>query len=100
MNCSSTISIPGTTEEEVFVHCWDGPLSDVEAPVVEGDDLYTAMIWSLLFLADCCNNMGDQVPPPGHDVIHEQMMNWMENNAHTPKRLEDETLESLLVYVM
>ncbi len=46
-NCSSTMSIPSTTEEEVFERRWDDPLSDVEAPVVEGDDSYTTMIRSL-----------------------------------------------------
>ena len=34
----------------------------------EGYDLYTAMIQSLLFLADCRNNVGDWVPPLGFDV--------------------------------
>eukprot|EP00978_Attheya_sp_CCMP212_P014653 scaffold37475_cov44-Attheya_sp.AAC.1 len=97
------MSIPNTTEEEVFERHWgDGPLIDVEAPVVEGDDLYTAMIRSLLFLVDCRNNEGDRVPLlPSFDVIHQQTANWMENKAHTLKFVEDETLdESLLVFVM
>eukprot|EP00978_Attheya_sp_CCMP212_P027125 scaffold90447_cov46-Attheya_sp.AAC.3 len=83
------MSIPSTTEEEVFERRWNGPLSDVEAPVVDGDDSYTAMIRSLLFLADCCNNEGDRVSPSSFDVIHQQMANWMENKVHTPKFVED-----------
>eukprot|EP00978_Attheya_sp_CCMP212_P002872 scaffold5875_cov53-Attheya_sp.AAC.14 len=72
----------------------------MEAPVVEGDDSYTAMIRSLIFLADCHNNEGDRVSPPSFDVIHQQMVNWMENKAHTPKFVEDEMLESLLAFVL
>eukprot|EP00978_Attheya_sp_CCMP212_P030168 scaffold109968_cov67-Attheya_sp.AAC.2 len=65
------MSIPSTTKEEVFVRHWNGPLADVEAPVVEGDNLYTAMIQSLWFLADCHTiNEGDRVPPLGFDVIY------------------------------
>jgi mono/diheme cytochrome c family protein len=94
------MSIPGTTEEEVYERRWDGPLSDVEAPVVEGDDSYTAMIRSLLFLADCRNNEGDRVTPPSFELVHQRTANWMENKAHTPKFVEDETLESLLAFVM
>eukprot|EP00978_Attheya_sp_CCMP212_P044261 scaffold305438_cov57-Attheya_sp.AAC.1 len=93
------MSIPSTTEEQVFERYWDGPLSDVEAPVVEGDDSYTAMIQSLLFLADCRNNEGDHVYLPSFDVIHQQMENWMENKAHTPKFLEDEMLDREFVGV-
>eukprot|EP00978_Attheya_sp_CCMP212_P025812 scaffold83836_cov69-Attheya_sp.AAC.1 len=89
------MSIPSMTEEEVFERCWDGPLSDVEAPVVEGDDSYTAMIRSLLFLADCRNNEGDCVTPPSFEVIHQRTANLMKNKAHTPKFVEDEMLESL-----
>eukprot|EP00978_Attheya_sp_CCMP212_P042891 scaffold269953_cov66-Attheya_sp.AAC.1 len=87
------MSIPSTTKDEVFVRCWDGLLSDEEAPVVEGNESYTAMIQSLLFLADCRNNVGDRVSPPSFDVIHQGMANWMENKAHTPKFVEDEMLE-------
>jgi hypothetical protein len=94
------MSIPSMTEEEVFERRWDGPLSDVEAPVVEDDDLHTAMIRSLLFLADCFNNEGDRVAPPSFELIHQQTVNWMENKDHTPKFVEDETLESLLAFVM
>eukprot|EP00978_Attheya_sp_CCMP212_P016083 scaffold41890_cov40-Attheya_sp.AAC.2 len=64
------MSIPSTTKEEVFERRWDGPLSDVEAPVVAGDDSYTAMIRSLLFLADCRNNEGDRVTPPSLELMH------------------------------
>eukprot|EP00978_Attheya_sp_CCMP212_P033619 scaffold136604_cov64-Attheya_sp.AAC.2 len=96
------MSMPIMTEDEVFVQCsWDGLLADVEAPVVEGNDSYITMIWSLLFLADCHNNVGDWVPSLGFDVIHHRMSNWMQKNkVHTPKFVEDETLESLLAYVM
>jgi hypothetical protein len=77
-------------------------LSDVEAPVVAGDDSYTAMIQSLLFQAVCrnSNERDRRVSLPSFDVIHQQMENWMENKAHTPKFVEDETIESLLVIVM
>eukprot|EP00978_Attheya_sp_CCMP212_P018675 scaffold51581_cov58-Attheya_sp.AAC.1 len=68
-------------------------LSDVEAPVAEGDDSYTAMIQSLYFLADCRNNVGYHVSLPSFDVIHQGTANWMENKAHTPKFVEDDTLE-------
>jgi hypothetical protein len=47
----STILNMSESEE---VHC-DGPLLVVVVLVVEGDDSYTVMIQSLLFLADCHN---------------------------------------------
>eukprot|EP00978_Attheya_sp_CCMP212_P000246 scaffold481_cov63-Attheya_sp.AAC.7 len=65
------MSIPSMTKEEVFEWRWDGPLPDMEAPVVEGNGSYTAMIRSLLFLADCHNNVGESVSPPSFDVIHQ-----------------------------
>jgi hypothetical protein len=87
--------------EEVFERRWDDPLSDVDARVVAGHDSYTAMIRSLLFLVDCRNNVGDRVSPPSFDgVIHHRTANWMDNKAHTPKFVEDDTLESLLAFVM
>eukprot|EP00978_Attheya_sp_CCMP212_P036235 scaffold162830_cov52-Attheya_sp.AAC.5 len=58
------MSIPSTTKEEVFERRWDGPLSDVEAPVV----------------ADFRNNKGDSVTLPSLELIHQRTVNWMENN--------------------
>eukprot|EP00978_Attheya_sp_CCMP212_P016095 scaffold41916_cov26-Attheya_sp.AAC.1 len=58
------------------------------------------MIRSLLYLEDCRNNEGDRVAPPSLESVHQRTMNWMENKAHTPKFVEDETLESLLAFVM
>ena len=33
-------------------------LSNLATPTVRGDDEYTAMVWSLLFLADSCDERG------------------------------------------
>ncbi len=38
--------------------------------------------------------------PPSLESVHQRTMNWMENKAHAPKFVEDETLESLLAFVM
>jgi hypothetical protein len=77
-----------------------GPLSGVESPVVEGDDSYTAMIRSLLFLADSRSDSGELVPPPSDEEIDFRTRRWMANKALSPKNIEDACLSSLFAYVM
>jgi hypothetical protein len=78
-----------------------GPLSGVEAPVVEGNHLYTAMIWNLLFLADSPNDLGELVPPPSDEQVDFRTWCWMAaNKALSPKNIEDTCLSSLFAYVM
>jgi hypothetical protein len=77
-----------------------GPLSGVEAPVVEGDDSYTAMIRNLLFLADSRDDLGGLIPPPSDDEIDFRTRRWMANKALSPKNIEDACLSSLFAYVM
>ena len=73
-----------------------GPLvSGVVTPVVEGDDSYIAMIWSLLCMADSRNELGDLVTPPSDLQVDFQTRRWMDNKALSPKYIEDECLSTL-----
>ena len=95
------MSIPMATKEGVV----RGPRSpeSLVAPVVAGNDSYTAMIQNLLFQAESLRQedlRSFQSPDSDlEDLIYRWTTNWMENKFHTPKFVEEECLQSLLSYV-
>ena len=74
-------------------------LSNMATPTVAGDDRYTAMILSLLFLADSCNKRGE-IQDPDLDVVDRNFRSWINNWRNRPKFVEEEALTSLSAFVM
>jgi hypothetical protein len=54
-----------------------------------------------LFYAECWKSAGERVsPPPSFEQLHQNTTNWMENKAHSQRIVEDETLQSVLAFIM
>ena len=74
-------------------------LSNIPTPVVAGDDPYTAMVWSLLYLADSCDEQGE-IREPDLEAVDQNVRAWMNNRRNRPKFVEEEALASLTAFVM
>jgi hypothetical protein len=74
-------------------------LSNLATPTVRGDDEYTAMVWSLLFLADSCDERG-VIREPDVEEVDRNVRAWMRNRLVCPKYVEEEAMSSLVAYVM
>ena len=99
---NTIISVPRYSElemERALVGLDWMVLSNISTPVVAGDDRYTAMIRSLLFLADSCDEQGE-IWELDLEVVDQNIWAWVNNQRNRPKFVEEEALASLTAFVM